>query len=77
MNNLVLYIRNTCPYCQKVLRFLAENKINVEQKDISDNDELVQELINIGGKKQVPCLVVNDKALYESDDIIEWFKKKS
>ena len=34
-----------------------------------------EELIKIGGKPQVPCLVIDGKALYESLDIIEWFKR--
>ncbi|MDR2716000.1 MAG: glutathione S-transferase N-terminal domain-containing protein, partial [Coriobacteriaceae bacterium] len=29
-------------------------------------------LIKIGGKKQIPCLVIEGKALYESDDIIAY-----
>lgn len=28
----------------------------------------------IGGKTQVPCLVIDGKPLYESLDIIEWLK---
>ena len=33
------------------------------------------ELIAIGGMDQVPCLVIDGKSLYESDDIIEYMKK--
>ena len=33
------------------------------------------ELIQIGGKTQVPCLIIDGQALYESDDIIDWLKK--
>ncbi len=51
----LLYYKKTCPYCQKVLRFM--------------ND-----LVRVGGKKQVPCLVVGGKPLYESDDIIAYLR---
>ena len=30
------------------------------------------ELIAIGGKGQVPCLVIDGQPLYESDDIIQY-----
>ena len=44
-------------------------------KDIHQTPAFRDELIKIGGKGQVPCLVNDGKALYESTDIIEWFKK--
>lgn len=73
LDNLTLYHKKTCPYCLKVLHFMEENGINLDTRDVlqpgNQND-----LIKIGGKKQVPCLVVENKALYESDDIIAYFK---
>ena len=44
-------------------------------KDTQEDSTYRDELIKIGGKSQVPCLVIDGKALYESLDIIEWFKK--
>ena len=64
-----------CPYCQRVRDFLQKEGINVPMKDIHENPAYREELINIGSKSQVPCLVIDGKALYESLDIIEWFKK--
>lgn len=49
-----LYYKKSCPYCQKVLRFMQDNKINLDMRDTlqpgNQND-----LIHIGGKKQVPA----------------------
>jgi glutaredoxin 3 len=75
MQNLTLYHFVGCPYCQRVRDFLAKENIKVPMKDIHENMDFRDELIKIGGKKQVPCLVIDGKALYESTDIIEWFKK--
>jgi len=74
MQELVLYYRPTCPFCLKVLHYMKQNEISLSSKDIS-NEDIRQELITVGGKGQVPCLVVDGKAMYESDDIIDWFKK--
>jgi glutaredoxin 3 len=74
MKNLTLYILNSCPYCQKVLNYLTEKSITVLIK-LTGDDANREELIKIGGKKQVPCLVIDGKALYESNDIIAWFKE--
>jgi glutaredoxin 3 len=75
MNELTLYHFAGCPYCQRVRNFLSENGIQIPMKDIHENPGYRDELIKIGGKGQVPCLVINGKPLYESMDIIEWFKK--
>ena len=71
-----LYYKKSCPYCQKVLRFMQDNKINLDMRDTlqpgNQND-----LIHIGGKKQVPCLVIGNKPMYESDDIIAYLRGKA
>lgn len=73
MQTLNLYYRPTCPYCLKVLKFMKENKIELPLKDIGAGNNR-DELLKIGGKQQVPCLVIDGKAMYESGDIIDWLK---
>ena len=75
MPNMILYHFNGCPYCQRVRDFLSKEGITVAMKDTHENTAYRDELIKIGGKPQVPCLVIDGKALYGSLDIIEWFKK--
>jgi len=75
MPQLTLYHFMGCPYCQRVRDYLAKEGINIPMKDTHENTATRDELIKIGGKPQVPCLVIDDKALYESQDIIDWFKK--
>ena len=71
MPQLTLYHTPHCSYCQKVLTFMQQNNIAVARKDHTD-PAVRAELVKIGGKTQVPCLVIDGKALYESDDIIKW-----
>ena len=71
---LTLYHFEGCPYCTKVRRYLEQRRISVPMKDIHARPAFRDELLTIGGKAQVPCLVIDGQALYESDDIIEWFK---
>lgn len=73
--NLTLYYRPGCGYCQRVLSYLEETKITIPMKDTGATASYREELIKIGGKSQVPCLVIDGRALYESLDIIEWLKK--
>ncbi len=72
-----LYVSETCPYCRKVMNFFDENNIVYNKKDIT-NPENLNNLIKIGGEKQVPFLVdtTNNVSMYESDDIIKYVKSK-
>lgn len=67
---LTLYVKTGCPFCRKVLDTVAELGIDVAQKNIADQS-VADELVALGGKRQVPYLVDSDRdvALYESMDI--------
>ena len=73
---LELYYKAECPVCQKVLNYMMDNcQIkDVELVDIKEGNNN-EDLIKRGGKDQVPCLFIDGKALYESDDIIKYFKE--
>lgn len=73
--NLTLYHFMGCPFCAVVQNYLESRNISIPMKDIRQQPAFRDELIKIGGKTQVPCLVINGKALYESDEIIQWFKE--
>ncbi|MBQ7125831.1 glutaredoxin [bacterium] len=75
MSMLELFTLEKCPYCLKVKKFMDEKSIDYRNLDISDKDNEYS-LIKLGGKRQVPFLVDNDRniQLYESSDIIEYLK---
>ena len=74
MPELILYYKPTCPFCREVLNFMEQNNISVTLKNTNESSAVRDELRALGGKTQVPCLVIDGKALYESADIIQWFK---
>lgn len=68
----ILFVGGYCPFCHKVTRFMDQNNIkDVEIKDIAKDPEARAYLVEKGGKMQVPCLFIDGKALYESNDIIQ------
>lgn len=73
MPNVTLYKFDSCPFCVMVMRHLEANGIDIPMRDISQEQGAREELMAIGGKTQVPCLVIDGKPLYESRDIIAWF----
>ena len=74
MSKLILFFKPTCPYCQKVLNFMKKNNISLPLKDIQADPHHREELVAVGGKPQVPCLIIDGRAMYESDNIIAWLK---
>ncbi len=74
---LDLYYRPSCPYCVKVLKVIKKLEAPVVFHDISAHPEEAKILIKTGGKQQVPCLFINGKPMYESNDIIAWLEKES
>ncbi|OGG60268.1 hypothetical protein A3C89_00705 [Candidatus Kaiserbacteria bacterium RIFCSPHIGHO2_02_FULL_50_50] len=72
---LTLFVKSGCPYCAKVLMAAEELGLSFEEKNIAD-DAVAEELIALGGTRQVPYLVDSDRsvAMYESDDIVEYLR---
>ena len=71
MSELILYVRNGCPYCAQVHIAAAELGITFNERNVAD-EGVWDELVARGGKRQVPYLVDEEKGIemYESDDII-------
>ena len=69
VKNMTIYEFRACPFCVRVRRFMKKNNKVI----------FAQELIDGGGKLQVPCLKIGDSNnsewLYESKDIILYLKK--
>ncbi len=74
---LILYFKQNCSYCQQVQRFADDNSLTFTLRDIATVPEHAEDLIERGGKRQVPYLVDDKKnvEMYESDDIITYLKK--
>ena len=72
-DNLYMYVKPGCPYCMKVDRYLSEAGIEIEHRSVLEGTN-ADDLRAIGGKVQSPCLIIDGKALYESDDIIAYLR---
>lgn len=72
--DLVLYHYQSCPFCVKVRRYMERNDIELPMKDVQLDPDARRELLEKGGKTQVPALRIDGQILYESDDIIRWMQ---
>ena len=76
-----LFYDRGCPFCQIVLRYLEQKDIPFEHKEIqlwADSPEK-RELVERGGKPQVPFLVDPDQGtqMYESRDILDYLQERN
>ena len=72
--NMYLYVKPGCPFCARVDRFMENAGIELEQRSILEGTNR-DDLIAVGGKAQVPCLIVDGKPMYESMDIIKFLNE--
>ena len=73
---LELFKKDSCPYCQKVMKYIASSgRTDIIYRDIIEDEKADQQLVKAGGKRQVPCLFIDGKPMYESMDIINWLQE--
>ncbi len=74
-----LYQFESCPFCARVRRYIAEARLDVPLKDTLRDPGARQELISGGGDSMVPCLRIERDGqvqwLYESLDIIAYLRE--
>ena len=78
---MALYQFKQCPFCVKTRRQIRRLNLNIEQRDARNDPKWNQELINEGGKYQVPCLKIVTKDgsvewMYESSEIGQYLEKR-
>ena len=75
-----LFYDRGCPFCQIVLRYLEQQEIPFEHKEIHlwSDSPTKRELIELGGKSQVPFLVDPEHGtqMYESRDILDYLQRR-
>lgn len=78
--SFTLYHMLACPYCVATRKAIDKLELDIELRDTSLNSDFRRELINGGGKHQVPCLKIENpdgeaEWLYESMDIVAYLKQ--
>ncbi len=76
-----LYMRDGCPYCQKVLAATQQFGMK-EGKDFTVIDAAPgtkgrDVVLDVGGKAMVPFMIDGEVSMYESDDIVAYLKDKA
>lgn len=79
-NGLSLYQFHACPFCVKTRRALHRLNVPVALRDAKNDEASRQELLEQGGKVQVPCLRIEESGsvrwLYESKAIAAYLDER-
>jgi len=78
---MALYQFQQCPFCVRTRRQIRRLALNIETRDARNDPQWNQELINDGGKYQVPCLKITKDGgevewIYESKIINRYMEEK-
>ena len=78
--NMALYHYETCMFCAGVRKAMGLLSLNIELRDIHENDEHFRALLNGGGRGTVPCLFIDQGDgdatwMYESGDIVRYLSE--
>ncbi|MBT8096792.1 MAG: glutathione S-transferase N-terminal domain-containing protein [Woeseia sp.] len=79
-DRLALYYFPTCPFCRKVLAAMKQLDVDIELRNIQENEQYRDELIAARGRPTVPVLKIESpdggaRWMPESRDIIRYLEK--
>jgi glutaredoxin len=68
-----VYALSTCPYCKRTRRFLDDHKIDyecieVDLLDDSKQDEVLDEIEKLTGRRSFPVVVVGNEIIVGHDE---------
>ncbi len=64
---VVVYSTPTCPFCQRVKQFLADNNIEFENIDVAADQTKAQEMTEKSGQMGVPILDIEGEIIVGFD----------
>lgn len=74
----VLYIKPGCPWCDDVVAWLDQRKIEVETIVVSGNREAMAEMVALSGQSKAPTLDWHGDVLadFGVEELIPFLKKR-
>ncbi len=67
ISNVILYTTPVCVYCKMTKAFLQERNIPYEEKDVTSDAALRQEMVEKSGQLGVPVIDVDGKIMVGFD----------
>lgn len=67
MKKIIIYTSPSCFYCHQLKDFLKENKIDFQEIDLSQNQEIIDEFVKKTGQMAVPVTEIDGEIIIGFD----------
>ena len=68
MADVTIYTTPTCVYCKAAKEFFGENKIEYQEKNVAEDEQARDTMIEKSGQLGVPVIDVNGKIVIGFDE---------
>jgi glutaredoxin 3 len=69
MAKVIIYSKANCPYCDWAKELLMNKKISYEEIRVDLDQDKLQEMIHLSGRRTVPQIFINDQPIGGYDDM--------
>lgn len=68
---VTIYTTNYCPYCVRAKSLLAKKKVDFQEVNVEERDDLRSWLVSASGQRTVPQVFINGRPVGGYTDIAE------
>lgn len=69
MGKVIIYSKQSCPYCVRAKKLLDSKKIMYQEIHVDEEPAKLKEMMERSGRKTVPQIFINDKSIGGFDDL--------
>ena len=70
---IIAYLKTGCPWCIELKKFFEDNNIDFIEKNVTDNTDFMDEMIELSGQLKAPTVVI-DGEIYSNTSAEEMKK---
>lgn len=67
MQDIKVYIKNGCPWCDTLIAFMDQKGINYDKIEVLSNADKFNEMIAISGQSKAPTVVIDAEVFADTD----------
>ncbi len=56
---IIAYLKTGCPWCIELKKFFEDNNIDFIEKNVTENSEYMDEMIELSGQLKAPTVVID------------------
>ncbi|MFT5179575.1 MAG: glutaredoxin 3 [Candidatus Paceibacteria bacterium] len=64
---MIIYTKTGCPWCNELKDFLKENKVEFEERNVTESDELRTEMEEKSGQTKAPVVDIEGEIFADTD----------